>query len=50
MASSSAARRETREQGREGPGTLELGEQIRAWLRVIDAVLVAVEDTAWQAR
>ena len=50
MASSSAARREVGAQAPQSLGTLELGEQIRAWLRVIDAVLVAVEDTAWQAR
>jgi ubiquinone biosynthesis protein len=34
--------------GDAGPG--DVGEQIRAWLRVVDAVLVAVEQTAWQAR
>src|SRR6185436_6557106 len=31
-------------------GTVDVGDQIRAWLRVVDAVLVAVEQTAWQAR
>ncbi len=32
------------------PTQLDPREQIRAWLRVVDAVLVAIEETAWQAR
>jgi ubiquinone biosynthesis protein len=46
---SSVARRTQRSK----PGdssTGDLGEQIKAWLRVVDAVLVAVEQTAWQVR
>jgi len=32
------------------PPGLDPKEQLRAWLKVLDAVLVAVESTAWQAR
>jgi ubiquinone biosynthesis protein len=47
---SSAASHEASAESSKGAAALEVGEQIRAWLRVIDAVLMAVEDTAWQAR
>ncbi len=34
----------------ESPPGLDPATQLRAWLAVLDAVLVAVEQTAWQAR
>lgn len=53
---STARSDETRSRARPGPrmemppGGLDPKEQLRAWLKVLDAVLVAVESTAWQAR
>ncbi len=34
----------------EASGAIDPREQLKAWLKVIDAVLVAVERTAWQVR